>query len=238
MCEIALCLRDVHVACGSRQHPVLRGFSMTVAKGDLSCLLGPSGCGKTTVLRAIAGFERLRQGEIYIAQQRVAARDLHLPPEKRQLGMVFQEYALFPHLTAGQNIAFGLRGMTREKQQNRVQALLSLVELPDYAHRLPHQLSGGQQQRIALARALAPRPRILLLDEPFSGLDGKTRARLGGEVRDILRAAGQTTLLVTHSEREARMMANHIGYVHNGQYRADSAAPPGIRADACLRYGS
>ena len=218
MSEIALCLQDVHVAYGNGQPAVLKGFSMSVRKGELACLLGASGCGKTTVLRAVAGFERLQSGEIAIAQQRVAGPGLHLPPEKRHVGMVFQEYALFPHLTAQQNVAFGLRRLPREEQQARVTALLRLVELHSHASRYPHELSGGQQQRIALARALAPHPEILLLDEPFSSLDKKTRERLGGEVRDILREAGQTALLVTHSEQEAQLMADHIGYVQQGEY--------------------
>ena len=224
MSEIALRLQDVHVAYGNSQQPVLRGFSMSVRKGEIACLLGASGCGKTTVLRAVAGFERLQRGDIYVSQRHVAGPGVHLPPEKRHVGMVFQEYALFPHLTAQQNVAFGLRRMPREEQQARVADLLNMVELHSHASRYPHELSGGQQQRIALARALAPHPEILLLDEPFSSLDKRTRERLGGEVRDILRAAGQTALLVTHSEHEARLMADHIGFVKLGQYHIKQAA--------------
>lgn len=220
MSEIALRLQDVHVAYSNSQHPVLKGFSMSVRKGELACLLGASGCGKTTVLRAVAGFERLQSGEIYVSQKRVAGPEVHLPPEKRHVGMVFQEYALFPHLTAQQNVAFGLRRLPREQQNARVTELLRMVELHSHASRYPHELSGGQQQRIALARALAPHPEILLLDEPFSSLDKQTRERLGGEVRDILRDAGQTALLVTHSEHEAQLMADHIGYVQQGEYCA------------------
>lgn len=179
MSEIALRLQDVHVAYGNSQQSVLSGFSMSVRKGEIACLLGASGCGKTTVLRAVAGFERLRSGDIYVSQRRVAGSGVHLPPEKRHVGMVFQEYALFPHLTAQQNVAFGLRRMPREQQQVRVAELLKMVELHSHASRYPHELSGGQQQRIALARALAPHPEILLLDEPFSSLDKRTRERLG-----------------------------------------------------------
>ncbi|BCG08914.1 MULTISPECIES: ABC transporter ATP-binding protein [Buttiauxella] len=220
MSEIALRLQDVHVAYSNSQQSVLKGFSMSVRKGELACLLGASGCGKTTVLRAVAGFERLQSGEIYVSQKRVAGPEVHLPPEKRHVGMVFQEYALFPHLTAQQNVAFGLRRLPREQQNARVTELLRMVELHSHASRYPHELSGGQQQRIALARALAPHPEILLLDEPFSSLDKQTRERLGGEVRDILRDAGQTALLVTHSEHEAQLMADHIGYVQQGEYCA------------------
>lgn len=219
MSEIALRLENVHVAYSNSQQPVLKGFTMSLHKGELACLLGASGCGKTTVLRAVAGFERLQNGEIYVSQRRVAGPGVHLPPEKRHVGMVFQEYALFPHLTAQQNVAFGLRRMPREAQQARVTELLRMVELHGHASRYPHELSGGQQQRIALARALAPNPDILLLDEPFSSLDKKTRERLGNEVRDILREAGQTALLVTHSEHEAHLMADHIGYVQMGKYQ-------------------
>lgn len=222
MTDIALRLQDVHVAYRNRQHSVLKGFSMSVQKGELACLLGASGCGKTTVLRAVAGFEQLQSGEIYVAQQRVAGAGIHLPPEKRRVGMVFQDYALFPHLTAQQNVAFGLRRMPREQQHARASELLRMVELYSHANSYPHELSGGQQQRIALARALAPNPEVLLLDEPFSSLDKKTREHLGGEVRQILREAGQTALLVTHSEHEAQLMADHIGYVHSGQYSVRS----------------
>lgn len=153
MSEIALRLEDVHVAYGNSQQSVLTGFSMSVRKGEIACLLGASGCGKTTVLRAVAGFERLQRGEIYVSQRRVAGPGVHLPPEKRHVGMVFQEYALFPHLTAQQNVAFGLRRLPREAQQARVTELLKMVELHSHADHYPHELSGGQQQRIALARA-------------------------------------------------------------------------------------
>lgn len=223
MSETALRLENIHVAYSGGRHPVLNGFSLAVRKGELACLLGASGCGKTTVLRAIAGFEQVSEGTIYIASQQVAGRGLHLPPEKRQTGMVFQDYALFPHLTAEQNIAFGLRRLPRNQQTQRVDALLKMVELGKHGHHYPHQLSGGQQQRVALARALAPRPQILLLDEPFSSLDSRTRERIGLEVRDILRDAGQTALMVTHSEAEAQMMGGPVVQVHQGQN-------PGARA--------
>lgn len=220
MSEIALALNHVSVAYSGSPHPVLNNFSMTVRRGEIACLLGASGCGKTTALRAIAGFEYLSGGEIYLTQRCVAGPGVHLPPEKRHVGMVFQDYALFPHLTAGQNIAFGLRQQPRDVQQARVDKLLALVELHQHAGRYPHELSGGQQQRIALARAMAPEPDILLLDEPFSSLDRPTRERLSGEVREILRQAGQTALLVTHSEWEAEAIASRIGYVENGTYRS------------------
>ena len=210
---------------------VVDGFSLTLDAGRIACLLGPSGCGKTTVLRAIAGFEPVRAGSIRLGEHTLSSPSVHLPPERRRVGMMFQEYALFPHLTAGQNIAFGLRRLTRAQQASRTAALLALVGLGDAGARLPHELSGGQQQRIALARALAPSPDLLLLDEPFSNLDVDTRERLTAEVRDILRQAGQTALLVTHNQAEAKAMADHIGVMHNGRLarwdavaRTDAAA--------------
>ncbi|MBN3191828.1 ABC transporter ATP-binding protein [Pectobacterium brasiliense] len=219
MSEATLVLNNVHVAYGHKHnvHHVLNGFSMEVTAGELACLLGASGCGKTTALRAIAGFEHLTQGTIHVGGRCVAGPDEHLPPEQRNVGMVFQDYALFPHLTAAQNIAFGLRKQPKDLQQSRVRAMLELVDLVSLAQRYPHEMSGGQQQRIALARALAPQPAVLLLDEPLSSLDPDSRKRLGQEVRDILRDAGQTALLVTHSEQEAELMASHIGYLKAGK---------------------
>ncbi|MFC3394901.1 ABC transporter ATP-binding protein [Brenneria rubrifaciens] len=218
MSDATLLLNNVYVAYGQPPHchHVLNGFSMKIAAGELACLLGASGCGKTTVLRTIAGFEHLSQGGIHVGGNCVAGPGIHLPPEKRKVGMVFQDYALFPHLTAAQNIAFGLRKLPKDVQQTRVRAMLDLIELNKLAQRYPHELSGGQQQRIALARAMAPEPAVLLMDEPLSSLDPDNRKRLGQEVRDILHAAGQTALLVTHSEQEAEMMATHIGYLKEG----------------------
>ena len=150
-------------------------------------MLGPSGCGKTTVLRAIAGFEPAWSGRILIDDVEVSSRKIYLPPEKRNIGMVFQDFALFPHLRVEDNVRFGLKGLSRQEQQTRIQEMLAIVGMPAYALAYPHQLSGGQQQRIALARALAPRPRILLLDEPFSNMDVELREQLAREVRSILK---------------------------------------------------
>ncbi|HAN3831178.1 ABC transporter ATP-binding protein [Escherichia coli] len=216
MSEIALSLNDVHVVYTRSRQVVLQGFSMSVHKGELVCLLGVSGCGKTTVLRTVAGLERLQQGEIFISQRCVAGGGIHLPPEKRRVGMVFQEYALFPHLTVTQNVAFGLRHLPYELQHARVTELLKMVELLSCAKRYPHELSGGQQQRIALARALAPAPDILLLDEPFSSLDKQTSEYLVKEVRDLLRSSGQTALIVTHNESEALEISNRICIMTEG----------------------
>ncbi|HUD33632.1 MAG TPA: ABC transporter ATP-binding protein [Variovorax sp.] len=215
----ALHLESVRIAYdGARgSHAVVDGFSLALDAGRIACLLGPSGCGKTTVLRAIAGFEPVRAGRIALGDRTLSSPSVHLPPERRRVGMMFQEYALFPHLSAAQNVAFGLRRLPRAAQAARVAELLALVGLPDAGGRHPHELSGGQQQRIALARALAPSPALLLLDEPFSNLDADTRERLTAEVRAILRAAGQTALLVTHNQAEARAMADHVGVMHGGR---------------------
>ncbi len=209
-------------------HTVVSDFSLAVPAGDIACLFGPSGCGKTTVLRAIAGFEPVRAGSIRLGEVLLSSPERHLPPEERHVGMMFQEYALFPHLSAGRNVAFGLRRLPRAQQQARVAEMLALVGLADAGERFPHELSGGQQQRIALARALAPSPALLLLDEPFSNLDGRTRERLTQEVRGILKRAGQTAILVTHNEAEAHAMADRTGVMHGGRitHWIDDGAPP------------
>ena len=191
-------------------HTVLQGFDLQVPAGHIASLLGPSGCGKTSVLRAIAGFEPVRAGSIHLGEVLLSGPGKHLPPEQRHVGMMFQEYGLFPHLTALQNVGFGLRRMGKPERDKRVQELLAVVGLANSGSKFPHELSGGQQQRVALARALAPSPALLLLDEPFSNLDAATRERLTLEVRDILRAAGQTAILVTHNAQEAETMADQI----------------------------
>ena len=191
-------------------HTVLQGFDLQVPAGHIASLLGPSGCGKTSVLRAIAGFEPVRAGSIHLGERLLSGPRTHLPPEQRHVGMMFQEYGLFPHLSAVQNVGFGLRHSSKAEREKRVNELLAVVGLADAGAKFPHELSGGQQQRIALARALAPSPALLLLDEPFSNLDAATRERLTLEVRDILRAAGQTAILVTHNAQEAETMADQI----------------------------
>ena len=189
---------------------VLDGFDLQVPAGHIASLLGPSGCGKTSVLRAIAGFEPVRAGSIHLGDRLLSGPKVHLPPEQRHVGMMFQEYGLFPHLSAAQNVGFGLRRSSKAERDQRVQELLEVVGLADSGSKFPHELSGGQQQRVALARALAPSPALLLLDEPFSNLDAATRERLTLEVHDILRAAGQTAILVTHNAQEAETMADQI----------------------------
>ncbi|GGH57375.1 ABC transporter ATP-binding protein [Comamonas phosphati] len=208
----SLHIEQLHLAYATPQgpHSVVHDFSLEVPAGHIASLLGASGCGKTSVLRAIAGFEPVQSGSIRLGEVLLSAPQVHLPPERRRVGMMFQEYGLFPHLTAAQNVAFGLRRLERAAQMARVQELLAVVGLAQAGAKFPHELSGGQQQRIALARALAPSPALLLLDEPFSNLDAATRERLTVEVRDILRAAGQTAVLVTHHAAEAEAMADQI----------------------------
>jgi iron(III) transport system ATP-binding protein len=198
-------------------HVVVDDLSLSLPAGGIGCLLGASGCGKTTALRAIAGFEPVQAGGIVLDGRRLSSPGHVVPPERRGVGMMFQDYALFPHLDVASNVAFGLRGMARAARQARVAAMLSLVGLGEEARVFPHELSGGQQQRIALARALAPEPKLLLLDEPFSNLDVDTRERLAVELRGILKAAGITALLVTHDQAEAFVVADAIGVMDRGR---------------------
>lgn len=196
---------------------VVDNLSFSLSEGKIGCLLGPSGCGKTTVLRCIAGFERISRGEIFLNGNLVSSRDVHLPPERRRIGTVFQDYALFPHLSVADNVVFGLHTLAGQERRVRRDELLNTVGLTGLEHKFPHELSGGQQQRVALARALAPRPQLLLLDEPFSNLDVDLRERLSLEVRDILKERHITAILVTHDQHEAFAMADDIGVMHEGR---------------------
>src|SRR5687768_16804016 len=203
---------------------VVRGLSFSLARGAIGCLLGPSGCGKTTVLRCIAGFEGVREGEIRLAGKLVSGHGVMVPPEHRRVGMVFQDYALFPHLPVSGNIAFGLHAAPAAERAARVAELAQLVGLGPELDKYPYEISGGQQQRVALARALAPRPELLLLDEPFSNLDVELRERLSAEVRGIIKASGATAVLVTHDQQEAFAVADEIGILHEGRIQQwDSA---------------
>ncbi len=207
-------MQDVEVAYDGQS--VVRGVSFAVEKGTIGCLLGPSGCGKTTLLRAISGFEPVIQGAILLDGQAVSRRGFTMSPESRRIGMVFQDFSLFPHLTAYENVVFGLHDRPRAERRDRGLGLLELVGLGQHAEVYPHQLSGGQQQRIALARALAPNPRLLMLDEPFSSLDVELREGLAREVREILKREGITAILVTHDQSEAFAMADEIGVMDGG----------------------
>jgi iron(III) transport system ATP-binding protein len=203
--------------CDYGEQPVVRGLSLAVEEGHLACLLGPSGCGKTTVLRAIAGFEPVAQGEIRLAGAVVSRKGLTLPPERRRLGMVFQDYALFPHLTVAANVGFGIRSRSGRDRRRLIRELLAVVGLESLEGRYPHELSGGQQQRVALARALACQPAMVLLDEPFSSLDVDLRERVSAEVRDILKARGVTGILVTHDQHEAFALGDEVGVMRDGR---------------------
>ncbi len=195
--------------------PVVQDVSFSVAPGHILALLGPSGCGKTTTLRLIAGFEQLDEGSIEIDGQSVAGSGRNIPPEKRRAGMVFQDYAIFPHLSVFKNIAFGLpRG---EDKNRRVQEILALVGLEGLGERMPHELSGGQQQRVALARALAPSPAVLLLDEPFSNLDAALRVDVRQDVKNLLKQSGTTAVFVTHDQEEALFLGDEIAVMNNGR---------------------
>ncbi|MDP1739652.1 MAG: ABC transporter ATP-binding protein [Polaromonas sp.] len=205
----------VHYA--GRSRPAVNGVSLGLVAGEIGVLIGPSGCGKTTLLRAVAGLERVQGGSILLARETVSSDTVHIPAEQRRIGMVFQDYALFPHLDVAHNVAFGLAHLKHPERRQRVEEVLDLVGLGSVYKRYPHELSGGQQQRVALARALAPRPRLLLLDEPFSNLDVDLRERLAHEVRGILKQAGATALFVTHDQLEAFAIGDRIGVMHEGQ---------------------
>ena len=213
MNDAAVRCYDLCKSFGDKQ--IVENFSISVEPGSILALLGPSGCGKTTTLRLIAGFERLDRGRIEIAGAVAADNGDYLPPEKRRVGMVFQDYAIFPHLSIGQNVAFGLgRGPQAEQ---RLQAALTLVGLQGLEKQMPHELSGGQQQRVALARALAPDPAVLLLDEPFSNLDTSLRVQVRREVRTLLKESGTTAVFVTHDQEEAMFIGDYIAVMNEGR---------------------
>ena len=195
---------------------VLRDISFTINDGEIACLLGPSGSGKTTILRCVAGFERPVSGEIATNNEIITSPNVHLSPAQRQIGMIFQDYALLPHLSVEKNVAFGLHQLSRKDKEKKVHEVLEVVGLEKFAKQYPHQLSGGQQQRVALARAIAPNPRLILMDEPFSNLDVSLRNRLGQEIKQILKHYDITALMVTHDQHEAFDFADSIGVIKEG----------------------
>ena len=213
MAETFLSIQNVKKAFG--QTTVVQDFNLDVGRGEFVSFLGPSGCGKTTVLRMVAGFEEPTAGSIMIGGKDVT----RLKPNQRNIGMVFQAYALFPNLTVAQNIAFGLKvaGTPKAESDRRVAEMLELIKLPQFGDRYPYQLSGGQQQRVALARALAPKPKVLLLDEPLSALDAKVRVSLRDEIRAIQRELGITTIFVTHDQEEALSISDRIVVMYGGK---------------------
>lgn len=208
---------NLGVTYAGRPRPAVDDVTFSLKAGQIGVLIGPSGCGKTTLLRAVAGLEQAGSGSITLGSQVISSAKLHVPPEQRHMGMVFQDYALFPHLDVARNVGFGIAQLASKAREQRVQEVLDLVGLPNAGKRFPHELSGGQQQRVALARALAPAPKLLLLDEPFSNLDVDLRERLAHEVRGILKAAGATALFVTHDQLEAFAIGDRIGVMQQGK---------------------
>ena len=197
--------------------PVVQKTTFDVNENEIVALLGPSGCGKTTTLRIIAGFERLDAGEVYLDGVLLSSRENHIQPQKRGIGFVFQDYALFPHMTALDNVAFGLTELPKFKRKVFAEEVLCRTGMGDHKHKSPAELSGGQQQRVALARAIAPEPKLVLLDEPFSNLDAMLRDTTRKEVRSILKKAGMSAVLVTHDQEEALSFADRIAVMNNGR---------------------
>jgi iron(III) transport system ATP-binding protein len=240
MQPVILHLENVSRQFSRSAAPAVQNLSLTLHQGDLLGLLGPSGCGKTTLLRLIAGFEQPQTGKIELAEQAVAGFGRWVPPERRDVGMVFQDYALFPHLTVANNVAFGLRNRkhrrhTAQQIDRLIAEAIALVGLDGLQHRYPHELSGGQQQRVALARALAPQPALILLDEPLSNLDAQVRLRLRQEVRDILKKTGTSGVFVTHDQEEALSMSDWVAVMRRGQLE-QFGTPEAIYREPASRF--
>lgn len=213
----AASLRFENIAHGYDHRDVIRDISLTAHPGDVLCLLGPSGSGKSTLLRIAAGLEIPRSGRLLIDDLEVSGPSVFLPPEQRGIGLMFQDFALFPHMTVAANVAFGLSRIARAERQRVVEEALERVGLAGYGGKYPHMLSGGEQQRVALARAVAPRPSVLLMDEPFSGLDSRLKDRVRSDTLSVLRETGATVIIVTHDPEEAMGMADQIALLQNGE---------------------
>ncbi len=210
-------LRVENISCRYENHRAVNDTSFALEEGTLACLLGPSGCGKTTVLRAVAGFQELLDGSITLQNTCLSRPGRYVPPEQRKISMMFQDYALFPHLTVEKNIAAGLHKLDRTAIRHTVGEILEYVRLNGYGKRYPHELSGGEQQRVALARALAPKPGLLLMDEPFSNLDLALRENLGQEIRGLLKTIGTTCIMVTHDQQDAFTFSDQVGVMNQGR---------------------
>ena len=204
------------VALNYANKRVINEVSFALEKGQIGCILGPSGCGKTSIMRAIAGFKEISDGSIELAEKTIASKGYSAPVPSRNVGVVFQDFALFPHLTVQQNIAYGVDKISSKERADYVAKYIDLVGLNGHADKFPHELSGGQQQRVAIARALAPQPDLLLLDEPFSSLDPELRSSIAADVRHIIKQNGTTALLITHDQQEAFTVGDKIGVFHNG----------------------
>ena len=211
-----LSIRNITKRFARNLPPVVEDLCFEVYAGEIFALLGPSGCGKTTTLRLIAGFERADAGEICVDGKCFEGSKVHLPPETRDIGIVFQEYALFPHLNVSQNVAFGLKKLPAKLRDERVMTVLEMVSMTTFKDRKPHELSGGQQQRVALARSIAPSPKLILLDEPFSNLDAGMRHSTREEIRTLLKEAGMSAVVVTHDQEEALCFADRLGVMQDG----------------------
>lgn len=212
-------INDLHFSYRGAVEETIKGFSLSIAKGEIVSLLGESGSGKSTILRLIAGLEMPKQGVVVVNDCVCCDECSFTPPEQRGVGMVFQDYALFPHMTVEKNIRFGLHKLSRKERNERVDEVLELVNLTDFRDRYPYELSGGQQQRVALARALAPKPSLLILDEPFSNLDTSLQHRLRDDLHRLLKQTGTTTIFVTHDEADAEALADRIVYLGGGKIR-------------------
>lgn len=209
-------IKDLQYQYKNSSEPTIKNFTLDIEAGEIISILGESGSGKSTILRLIAGLETPKAGSIVINGLPIFDDSHYVPPEKRGVGMVFQDYALFPHMTVEKNIKFGLRNMDRKQKNARLNEMLELINLSDYKKRYPYELSGGQQQRVALARALAPAPSLLVFDEPFSNLDANLQVKIREELRTILKQTGITSIFVTHDQADARALADRIVYIKKG----------------------
>ena len=210
-------MRNINFKYTNAETETLKNINFEVEKGKVLAVLGESGSGKSTILRLLAGFEKPRTGRIEINDELVVDEERYIPPEKRKVGMVFQDYALFPHMTVEKNISFGLNKENKDEKKNRVKEVLKLVDMEGYGKRYPYELSGGQQQRVALARSLAPNPELILLDEPFSNLDAELKGKIRKELKNILKKAEITTLFVTHDKEDVLETADQLIVLHNGE---------------------